>query len=64
MSEEYRKSIDQAKKSYEEGFRPDIDTLYGQLEDSLENAEKIGAKVISYEEFQTTKRFLDSLEEK
>ena len=63
MSEEYQKSVSASQKAHSNGYSPDIDTLYGQLEDGLEDAEKSDGKKLTYEEFQTAKRFLDSLED-
>jgi hypothetical protein len=63
MSAEYSKSVQASMDAFEKGFRPNIDTLYGQLEDSLETAEEATGGKITYEDFKRTKRFLDSLEE-
>lgn len=63
MSEEYAESVAKSMEAHEKGFRPDIDTLYGKLEDSIDEDKITEGVKIKYEDFQLGKRFLDSLEE-
>ena len=63
MSNEYALSVSESKQAYDSGFRPDIDTLYGKLEDSIDEDKVSKSEQIKYEEFQLAKKFLDSLEE-
>ena len=63
MSEEYRMSIAKSKEAHEKGYRPDIDTLYGQLEDGVDEDKVSRSEQIDYKDFQLGKKFLDSLEE-
>ena len=62
LSSERREYSRKSQESYTKGWRPDVDTLYGLLEDGLED-DKIGGETVTYEEFQKAKRFLDSLED-
>lgn len=63
QSTERREYTQKSHESYEKGYRPTVDTLYGQLEDDLEDSEKVNGASLTYEDFQKAKRFLDSLEE-
>ena len=67
LAKERLESKGKARETYESGWRPTIDGLYGSLEDGLVAAEKVAEKAdgekITYEDFQMAKRFLDSLEE-
>ncbi|MHA2068469.1 MAG: hypothetical protein ACXABY_29245 [Candidatus Thorarchaeota archaeon] len=63
MSREYAASIAKSREAFEKGFRPDIDSLYGILEDRVDEDKVSKSEQIKYEEFQLAKKFLDSLEE-
>ena len=63
LSSERQEYARKSQESYNKGYRATVDELYGQLEDGLEDAEKLGGETVSYEDFQKAKKFLDSLEE-
>jgi hypothetical protein len=58
----HRESVAKSRRAYEKGVRPDIDTLYEQLEDGVDTIDLDGNRV-TYEELKGAIRFLEYLEE-
>jgi hypothetical protein len=64
LSKDYLESIKASKEAHEKGYRPDSDTLANQIEEILAKSETLDGPKITYDDFQRTMRFLDSVEEK